>query len=199
MKQRLLFATLSALATFSFISTAFAAMSYPMGWYLEGNAGSTHMSKRSYSGASSSSTSGWGFNANIGYKFMPYLAAEFGYTGYADTKINALGTRAGTDSRYALDLAAKGILPIVDSGFELFAKLGVSRLNSKITIDNSMAASSIGLSADSHNTTDVYLGAGGQYYIMPELAAVAQWQRANGNSKTGTLDLYSIGLSFIFE
>jgi hypothetical protein len=44
------------------------------------------------------------------------------------------------------------------------------------------------------------LGAGAQYYFMQEFAVVAQWARARGNSDTnGTMDLYSIGISFIFN
>jgi hypothetical protein len=42
------------------------------------------------------------------------------------------------------------------------------------------------------------MGVGGQLNIMPELGIVVQWQRAQGSSSTGTEDLYSVGLAFMF-
>lgn len=180
-------------------TSASAMMSVPNGWYIEANAGSTNLSNKNYPG--SASTSGIGGNANIGYKFMPYFATEIGYSQYANSSIKDIstGTKAGNDKHYAYDLAAKGILPIVDSGFEAFAKVGVTRVGNKMSINSQTAATAIGLSSSSHSDTGIYLGVGGQYYFMPELAVVVQWQRAQGNSSTGTLDLVSGGLSFILD
>src|SRR5688572_24203858 len=88
-------------------SPALAIMSVPMGWYLEANAGATRLSNKSYPGSASSS--GIGGNANIGYKFMPYLAVEAGYSQYHDTTIkNPQGVTAATDKRYSYDLAIRG-------------------------------------------------------------------------------------------
>ena len=177
---------------------AFAVMSVPDGWYLEGNAGSSSLSKKHYPGSASSS--GIGGNANLGYKLMQYLGIEIGYSQYSNTRIQAPnGTRAATDKHYSYDLALKGILPIVDSGFEAFAKIGPERISSSVSINNQTAANSIGIARSSHSTSGLYIGAGGQYYVMPELAIVVQWQRAQGNSSTGTENLFSGGLSFIFD
>lgn len=176
---------------------AFAEMSLPYGWYLEANVGSSKLSSDPYPGSTSSS--GVGYNANLGYKFMPYVAAELGYTRYANVTVkNAAGTKAGIGKYYNWDLAAKGILPFYDSGFEAFAKLGVQRLATSMSIQSATAATGIGLSSGGHSTTNLYYGAGLQYYFMPEFAVVGQWMRANGNSATGTESLLSIGLSFIF-
>lgn len=54
--------------------TAFAEMSVPFGWYIEPNIGTTHVEDTFYGG--STSTSGAGFNLNVGYKFMPFFAME---------------------------------------------------------------------------------------------------------------------------
>lgn len=197
--MRLARVSFSGLALFLITSSVFAScMSVPDGWYLEANVGSSHISNLSLPGSSSSS--GIGGNANFGYKFMPYFATEIGYSQYQNTTIkNALGNKAATVQIYSYDIAAKGIVPIVASGFELFAKLGAQRLSSKTTISNTIAAFTLGVSNTRHSSTGLYYGIGGEYYFLPELAVVVQWQRAQGSSSTGTLDLYSIGLSFIFD
>lgn len=177
----------------------FAVMSVPCGWYIEANAGATKISDISYPG--SASTDGVGGNVNIGYKFMPYAAAEIGYTRYANTSIKdpSTDTRAASDKHYSYDIAARGILPIVNSGFEAFAKLGAQRVASSVSIKNETAAQNIGITSGSTSKTGVYLGTGIQYYFTPEFAANIQWQRAKGNSSTGTLDLWSLGVSFIVD
>jgi hypothetical protein len=177
--------------------TAFAAMSIPYGWYVEGNVGSSNLSNTNYPGSTSSS--GIGGNANLGYKFMPFFATEIGYTQYASTSIkNGAGTKAATVKNYSYDLAGKGIIPIASSPFELFAKVGVQRINAKVSVNSSPAAVGLGVSSSNHNTTGLYYGIGGQYSMIPALGLVVQWQRAQGNSTTGNEDLFSAGFNFIF-
>jgi len=185
--------------TATFIATpALAVMSVPNGWYIEGNAGSSHISNTDYPGSSSSS--GIGGNGNIGYKFMPYAAAELGYTRYAGTSIKGSeGTKAANVKHFSYDLAARGILPISDSGVEAFAKLGVQRISSHVSLVDDEVAGELGLGGGTHSSTGLYMGVGGQIYFTPEFAAVAQWQRAQGSSSSGTEDLYSLGLAFIFD
>lgn len=173
-------------------------MSAPYGWYAELNVGSTRVSNVSYPGRSS--TSGIGGNLNLGYKFMPYFGLEVGYTRYANSSLtDQFGTKAATVKHFSYDLAARGILPMSFTGFELFAKLGVQRNNASFTIDNGVAANNIGLTSSNHSNTALYMGAGGQYYISPEIAVVVQWQRADGNGNVGIMDLYSLGFSVLFS
>jgi hypothetical protein len=180
------------------VTPAFATLSAPYGWYLEANAGSSNLTNKTYSSGSASS-SGVGGNADLGYKFMPFVAAEIGYTQYANTIIRSYGTKVATDRHLSYDLAIKGILPIADSGFEAFAKVGAAHIASKLTINSPSGASAIGISRNSHTTTGLYFAIGAQYYVMPELAFNVQWARAVGNSSTGTESLLSGGLSFIFD
>lgn len=195
--KRLLLTTIAGCSAILFASSASANMSIPNGWYLEGNLGTSHMSGKSYPGKSS--TSGFAGSVNFGYKLMPYFGLEIGYAKYADATIKQNdGTKAGNDSHYSVDIAGKGILPFSDSGFEAFAKLGAARAASKVTIDNQTAATNIGLGKSSHSSTGLYLGLGAQYNMMPELAVVGQWARAQGGSQVGDFDLYTLGLSFIF-
>lgn len=201
MQGKKLLRLLSGLAALSIATPALAIMSIPYGWYLEGNLGSTHTSNTNYPG--SISTSGIGGNANLGYKFMPYVAAEMGFTQYSNSTIKGNGifsnTKAAHIKNYSYDLAIRGIVPIAASGFEVFAKLGVERVNARVSIDSQLAATTLGISSSNHSATGLYIGVGAQYYIMPELALNVQWQRANGNSKTGNMDLFSAGISFIFD
>lgn len=178
-------------------SSALAINSYPMGWYLGANGGSTSVSNVSYPG--NTSTSGTGLSGDLGYKFMPYFAMEFGYTYYANSVIkNNVGTKAGTVKNYSYDIAGKGIWPIMDSGFELFGKLGATRVSASTSINSQTAANSLGLGQTSKSATGLYFGGGASYYLTPEFSLNASWMRAQGNNQTGNLDLLSGGLEFIF-
>jgi hypothetical protein len=195
--RRLLLAALSGLAVLLLASPTLASLSAPMGWYVEPNIGLTKISNQTPSG--SVSGAGIGGNLNVGYKFMPYFTTELGYTLYANTGINSGGARVAKVRRYSYDLAGKGIIPFGYSGTEGFAKLGIMHLVSHTSITNSQAASNIGLTGSQNNVIGLYLGAGGQYYFTPQLAGIMQWARAIGNNSTGTIDLWSIGISFIFD
>jgi OmpA-OmpF porin, OOP family len=199
MQAKKLVAAMCGLSAALFATQASAIMSIPIGWYLEVNAGSTHLSNSPFSNGHVSS-SGLGGNINVGYKFMPFFALELGYTHYAQTTVKNDNDQKAADVKfYSYDLAGKGILPIVDSGAEVFAKLGAVRLSQGISIQNETAARTVGIGSSNHSSTNVYIALGLQYYFMPELAANIQWGRAKGTSSTGTLDLISIGASFIFE
>jgi len=195
--KKILLTTITGLFIASFSIPALAVMSLADGWYVDGSLGTTRLSNKSYPG--SSSTTGLSGDANLGYKFMPFFGAEVGYTQYGSTNIkDQFGTKAAEDRHYSYDLAGKGIIPISSSGFELFGKLGVQRTQSKVTIKNSTAATNIGITSSRHSNVGLYLGAGAQYYFMPEMSVFIQWARANNDSNTGTMDFYGAGLSFIF-
>lgn len=194
--QSWLLGAASATALLLASSSAFAINSLPMGWYIDANAGSTDISNTNYPG--SVSNSGTGVSGDLGYKFMPYLGMEFGYTYYANTVIkNGAGTKAGTVKNYSYDIAGKGILPLMDTGFELFAKLGASRVSASTSINSQTAANGLGLGSSSHSKTGLYFGGGAAYYFFPEFGATIQWMRAQGDNQTGDMDLISAGLEFI--
>lgn len=194
--SRLGLALLSAITALA-ISPAHAIMSAPDGWFAEGNVGTASIANDSLPG--SHDQTGVSGNLNVGYKFMPFFAMEVGYSRFAEMTIkDGQGNKAGDASFYSYDLAGKGIVPIVDSGFELFAKIGVNRMNQHISINDSAVAANIGLNSTQHSNTNYYVGLGAQYYFIPEMAGVLQWQHAQGNSSTGDADFYSLGISFIF-
>jgi opacity protein-like surface antigen len=176
---------------------AYADMSMPFGWYLEPNVGIAKVSQHPYQGSVSSS--GRGLNLNVGYKFMPFFAAELGYTRYPDVSIRNSIAKAAVDKYTSLDLAAKGILPLNQTGVEAFAKIGIQRLMSKMSITDTVQAAVLNVNGGSNNATGIYYGLGAQYNLMPEFAVVVQWERAKGKSSTGAMDLYSAGVSYLFS
>ena len=189
----------AGITTFTITASANAALALPTGWYIEGNAG-TSKTSITVDGApgASVSNSGFGWNVNAGYKFMPFFAGEVGYTKYSTANINLSGTKIAKDSIYSYDIAAKGILPVSDTGLDIFAKLGVARANAHLVNTNASIATVS--NAGSSGTTGVYYGLGGEFSFLPNLAANLQWQRVHGKSSDiGNLDLYSVGLTYLFS
>lgn len=170
----------------------------PYGWYLDANVGASKVNGVSYTSApESSKSSDFGWNVNIGYKFIPYFGAEIGYTNYADETVKVSNVKVATATHYAYDLAAKAILPVSTTGVELFAKVGIAEINSHVTAKNSVPG--VTVYRGTQHGTAMYYGLGGDWSFMPNLAANLQWNRANGNSKVGRLDLYSIGLTYLIS
>src|SRR6185312_14148669 len=187
---------LLAVASAATMTSVFAVPSLPSGWYLEANGGYSRITNVNTGPDVSLSNSGLGFNVNGGYKFIPFFAAELGYTKYADSNLKFFGTKVATISYYSYDAAAKGLLPIGDTGAELFAKLGIAHLNAS----GKGASNNLGISVSSNSssTNGYYFGLGADYSFMPAVAVNLQWQLAKGNSTIGNLNLYSLGVSYLF-
>lgn len=178
---------------------SFSAGTLATGWYLDANVGPTKLQNRNYDNAYPNS-SGMGASADVGYKFMPYFGAEIGYTRFPNTNIkNANGIKMAYDKHYTYQIAGKGIVPIGTSGVELFGKLGWSRIKTQVIIKDSDAATAANFNSSNPSSGGLYFGAGAQYAFMPELAGVVQWARSHGNKKTGDLDLFSVGIEYLFN
>src|SRR5689334_10069677 len=174
-----------------FSEIAAAAFPPPQGWYIEGNTGLSTVTSKSYD-APNVRRSGFGYNFNLGYKLTTFFSAEAGYTHYFPTRIYN-GPKIGEDTHYSYDLAAKASLPISDSSVEVFAKLGIARLLTNTRITSPSFATGLNLNPGTHNTNGLYMALGLAYYFAPSMAVNAQWARADGNSQTGNLNLYSAG------
>lgn len=200
LKKNVIVGSVAGIVLLGVLTTANAVPPPPAGWYVEGNIGNSKITNVTYASGNSVSGSGRGWNVNGGYKFMPYFATEIGYTKYADAKGKISGTTIAQDSHYAYDIAGKAILPIADSGAEVFAKLGLASLRSHVTVENQsfVSANGIVVNSGSHHATGGYAGLGAQYTAWQALAVNAQWQYAKGNSKTGNYQLYSLGISYTF-
>ena len=107
--------------------------------------------------------SGFVWAGDIGYKFMPYLAAEVGFYGYPKYKEDINPTP------YLGVLALKGIMPLED-GFSLYAKTGPAWAHLSTDDDNgdikkNMFTWYFGLGANYNITENFYLGVGANYSI----------------------------------
>jgi len=192
---------ISAIGLLSLLSKlALADMPPPKGWYIEGSAGISNTTDSSFGNGTSLESSGYGLNLNVGYKFLPYFGLEMGYSRYSRNNINFQNTTVAKDDPTSYDITTKIILPIMDSGFEFYAKLGAVRVSSKITISDQTIIDDNGLNIQSGTTSanNVYYGVGAEYYFMKDSAVHVAWMRANGNSQTGAQELTTIGLSVIF-
>lgn len=184
------------LASLLFSQAVLAAFPPPQGWYIEGNAGLSTVSSKSYN-APNVRRSGMGYNINLGYKLTTFFSAEMGYTHYFPTRIYN-GPKIGQDTHYSYDLSAKATVPISDTSVEAFGKLGVARVHSDVQITNASLASGLNLDPGTHNVTGLYMALGLAYYFAPSMAVNVQWARAHGNNQTGDLNLYAAGLSYNF-
>lgn len=109
--------------------------------------------------------SGFVWGGNLGYKFMPYLAAEVGFYGYPKIKVAADNMKV-----YEGVLAVKGILPLED-GFSLYAKTGPAwgywndDNNSTSGSKKSHLTWYFGLGANYNITENFYVGLGANYSL----------------------------------
>ena len=140
---------LSFTFSMSFIALpSFAAKPKDSGIYVEGNAG---WGKVNIIGAGSNQ--GFSGSLNLGYQLNPYFAIEGGFT---------LQPKVIQDSYYG-DLAIKGILPIGDTGLDIFGKVGGA------------VAHAIGSSGFNANTGVVgFFGTGASYWLTENLAVTTQ-------------------------
>jgi len=192
-------ALLAGTATlFSLSATNHAMMSLCDGWYADLGLGWVHEQGISNDGLTVKDV-GVAGRVNIGYKFMPFVATELGYTYYGMQRFESGGQTILKNRPYDFHFDIKGMVPIANSGFEPYAKIGVVYSKTRYQIIDSAAVIATNANTTNRSHTGLYIGAGAQYYFMPELAGFAEWARAKGSSSsTGTLDLYSFGLLFIF-
>ena len=195
---KLLAVTIATIATMSIATIATAAIQVPKGWYAEGNLGSSRTALPVNGAVTVSNLRGFGGGINLGYKFMPFFAAEIGYTSYATATMVYNNANIGNSTYYSYDVAAKVICPFGDTGVAIFGKLGAAHTNSDISVYSDAPASAVGLvpTAGNNNANNVFWSLGAEYTIIPTLAINGQWATAVGKHSTGKLTLCSLGLTY---
>jgi opacity protein-like surface antigen len=190
---------LVSIALCTSVTAAYASMTVPFGLYIGTNQGISRAYNKSYPGSSIKHT-GYGFSLEAGYRINLYIAGEIGYSHFAPTTINnSVGNQAASDSHYAFDLAGKLILPIGNTGAEVYGKVGVARVKSNLGVNAANAAvNNLSYTPGSSCATGVYAAGGAEYAITPHFSANLQWARSQGNRYTGNMNLSSLGLSYIF-
>jgi OmpA-OmpF porin, OOP family len=131
-----------------------------------------------------------------GYNFNEYLAAEAGYSKFANANqnISIFGTTFHTTIKtYAVDAVVKATLPL-ENGFNLFGKLGAAYLNEQAS------ANIISNTYTAHNVLPTY-GLGAGYDINKNLNADVSWMRiqhVGSNTNLNSTDLVGAGLTYSF-
>lgn len=103
----------------------------------------------------------------VGYQFNSSFGAEFGSTHFGRTTMAGRGANARADDPAALYAALTGAWPATDS-LSIFAKAGLARSESNVSIDGSVEGTA------SH--TGALLGLGLGYALTPRATAFAEYQ-----------------------
>lgn len=164
-------------------------------WYAGANVGESRTHDKPAAGTADSVTQiGPGWSVDLGYQFLEFyratLAAELGYTQYYNSNETLPGVNKASTAHFASYLAAVVQYPLVYN-FNILGKLGYAYSYAKKVFTTS------GVSA-SANANSLYWGLGFSYDMTKQAALVLQWDRARGNSKTGSTDLTSLGVSYSF-
>lgn len=200
-KMRSLFLVMCGFFSFIWTMMAIAAIPIPRGWYVDGGSGVTRADADYGEETSVNANTGQRWNVNAGYKLMPYFAFEGGYTRYTNSIIRLLDSfEVAKVSHYSCDLTAKGIMPLSDTGFELFAKLGAAYIYSNLQLraPDLVAGFADDVDSGSSSMVGLYIGGGASYWIIPNMSVYAQFARAKGNDTIGNLDMYTGGISYLF-
>lgn len=151
----------------------------------------------------------------VGYKFMPYLAAELAWLDngsvsykanfdYNDLEGGPAGSLKGTRSASGWPVSLLGIWPINDS-FDVFARGGVfiGDVNAKANLKYSNGDPIGRIKSNGNSTTNFIGGLGADYKFMDTWGARAEWQYvpSMGNSNTGgtgdfNVFMFSVNYSF---
>lgn len=149
-----------------------------------------------------------------GYQFNQNFAAELGYTRFqngtasgVETEnfggINYAESAEATLKAHAVDLVAKGILPL-ENGFSLYGKVGAAYLYESIEVSDTFSIANYNYSysgtASAHKILPTF-GAGVTYDINQNVSTDLSWTRiqkvGNANDLKST-DFVAVGLAYHF-
>lgn len=201
--------TLLALATLSCAQASFAYGSYkdvgfkdmmPVmtntpAWYAGFNVGESRTHDRAAPGSSDSVTQiGPAWSADLGYQFFKWynasFAGEIGYINYYHSSETLPGVNVANTDHFGAYAALVGTLPL-GYNFGILGKVGPGWSYAKKVFE------ATGTSASANDWSPFY-AAGLSYNMTQNASLLAQWSRIRGNSKTGSTDLISLGVSYAF-
>lgn len=141
---------------------------------------------------------GAGGRAYVGYQINPYFGTEVGYTYYNNAKIKSLDAGgysnvSGTIQERATDLVLRATYPLINSGFNIYAKAGIALL-SRTTSAVLCSASGV---CDVTAGLFTY-GGGFTYNILPKVPLDFSWTRVQQNNNISNADLAAIGIGYNF-
>jgi OmpA-OmpF porin, OOP family len=188
------------------VMTANAAL--PAGLYVSGQAGyaDTHMKSRLSSQTGIAlANDGLAGRIAFGYKITPNFALELGYLQLSEGKSN--NTKPDFtlyNKQNAIDVAAKGILPITNN-VNIYGKLGVAYLTTELKKDTTVngIATSIDLNsaqgiAKHKWAPEVAIGMG--YDITPNVTVDTSFTHIQpmGSNRPGNIDFLAVGVGYNF-
>jgi OOP family OmpA-OmpF porin len=115
------------------------------------------------------------WNLYLGYQVNRFFAVEAGYTDLGDATVSGVIAGVGPASlrmsNKAWEIVGVGLLPLPNSNFAFFGKLGAIRYKS------SLVGGGAFVGAVDDNGTELTGGVGVQYSFTRELAGRLEWQR----------------------
>lgn len=161
------------------LTTVTAPLSAQEGrWYIGGAVGQSDLDQNGFD-----EETGWRLYG--GYKFVPFVAAEVGYTYLGDFNSNRSNGSVEIDG---METSIIGMLPLMDN-FALLGKIGAYWWDS--TIDGTL------LSLNEDDDVDLTYGIGAEFRVYNQMGIRASWDRYNEVADSD-VDLISIGVNFSF-
>jgi OOP family OmpA-OmpF porin len=212
MQKKILTASLSLIAGVLLASNAAAA---DKSIYVGGLLGWGDVHQAGFSNLPSNTYNDTGFAGRVfaGYKFNQYVAIESGFTKFSNMNASGSGydsddnfdTVNGTIKSYAIDLVAKGILPL-QYNFDIFGTFGIAYINqyANINVTSATANGPAFFSGDENqNEIAPTFGLGAEYNFNQNISAQIAWSHIqavnNDDNSFGNTDLIGLGLTYNFS
>lgn len=179
------------------------ANALPVGLYVSGQAGyaDTHMKSRLPSAMGIAlANDGLAGRLAIGYKVTPNFGLELGYLQLSEGKSNYAKGIALYNKQHAIDVVAKGILPITNN-VNIYGKLGVAYLTTQLEAKASNVAvdlNSVEGIAKHKWAPEVAVGMG--YDITPNVTVDTSLTHIQpiGSNRPGNIDFLAVGVGYNF-
>ncbi|EKD74821.1 MAG: hypothetical protein ACD_44C00325G0002 [uncultured bacterium] len=138
---------------------------------------------------------GVGGRAFLGYQLNTYWGAEIGFSKFASADVQHLNAQgdSGDIKEQAFDAVLKGSYPLLDSGFNIYAKAGGAV--AKRQVAGSLQSS--GLASINHNLLFTY-GGGATYNLTRHIPIDFSWTRIQHNETITNADLMAVGIAYYF-
>lgn len=194
---------ITSVLTASVCAVMNANAALPAGLYVSGQAGyaDTHMKSRLSSKIGSAlANDGLAGRIALGYKITPNFGLEVGYLQLSEGKSNYANDAALYNKQHAIDVVAKGILPITNN-VNIYGKLGVAYLTTQLEAK----ASNVSIDLNSAQgiakhkwSPEVAVGMG--YDITPNVTVDTSLTHIQpmGSNRPGNIDFLAVGIGYNF-
>lgn len=204
---------ITSILTASACAVMNANAALPVGLYVSGQTGyaDTHIKSRIHADTPSLSdigvvlaNDGLAGRLAVGYKVTPNFALELGYLQLAQGKFFDSKAKTFYNKQHAIDVAAKGILPITHN-VNIYGKLGAAYLTTTLLVDT--AADEVHYSEIINNALGIAryqwapeVAVGMAYEITPNMSVDTSFTHIQpmGNNRPGNIDFLAVGVGYSF-